>query len=348
MKKISLLFPLLISVLFVLTSCKKDDPPDDSQPPVSDGGVYIICEGNYQWSNGSIDYYRFADSSVTENIFESINQRPLGDVVQSMTITDGKGYIVVNNSGKVEAVNMDGFTSAGSITGLISPRYLLPVGNHRAYVSDLYSNSISIVDLNTMQKTGSINLHGSSEEMILWDDNVFVTNTRTSYVYLVDLSSDLVTDSIAVGFASNSIRLDKDNKIWVSCAGDATLSINASLYKIDPATRLVVTSFDLGSPLNIWDKMTINGSKDIIYYLNNGLWKLNINATTLETTPLIARDGRTLQGLGVDPDNGVIWLSDAKDYVQKGMVFRYHADGNLISSFSTGIIPSGFYFYHPQ
>jgi hypothetical protein len=334
---------LLISLLLAGAACKKDETTPDP-PPVQDGGVYIINEGNYNWSNGTIDYYRFANSTLTGDIFGSVNHHALGDVVQSMSISNGRGYIVVNNSGKVEVVNISDFSSAGTITGLTSPRYLLPVGNNKAYVTDLYSNSINVVDISMFQKTGQIPLHGSTEEMVLSGTTVYVTNTRTSYAYLLDVTTNTLTDSIAVGYAANSIRMDKNGKIWVMCAGDQAQSINAGIYQIDPQTKAVIKTFPLGNSLNIWDKITMNGSSDIIYYLNSGVWKLDITATSLPSSALIAQGSKLFHGLGADPTTGTIYVSDAIDYVQQGKVYRYTADGTYVDSFSAGIIPAGFCF----
>ena len=332
-----------IIFVFLMHSCKKDPDPPDDPPVLQDGGVYIINEGNFQWSNGSIDYYRFADSSLTTGIFESVNQRPLGDVVQSITVYNGYGYIVVNNSGKVEVVNMTNFSSAGVIDGLTSPRYLLPIGNNLAYVSDLYSNAISIVDLGSLEKTGQVALKGSSEEMLLAGQSVFVTNTRSNYVYIVDILNHTVSDSIELTYASHSIRRDKDGNMWAMCAGDQLQSVHAGLFMIEPEQKQVLKSFDLGNAVNIWDKMTINGSGEIIYFLNSGVWKINITDTQLPGAPLISQESMHFQGIGCDPETGNIYVSDAMDYVQNGRVYRYQPDGSLINYFNAGIIPSGFY-----
>lgn len=331
-------------MLLPFAGCRKEDPPEP-EPPVLDGGVYILNEGNYQWGNGRVDHLRFSDNAYTEDLFKQVNQRSLGDVVQSMQIYNGRGYIVVNNSGKVEVVDMAGFTSVGTITGLTSPRYFLPINGNKAYVSDLYSNCIYIVDPATLQITGNIPLQGSSEEMALADEKVFVTNTRTSFLYVIDAAANVVTDSIAIGYAANSIVTDKNGRLWMVCAGSTTPSSPAGIWCVDPQTRQVVQHFDLGNTLEIWDKLRINAGRDKLYYPNSGIWRLDITATALPSAPLIPQDGRLFHGLGIDPASGNIYVSDAIDYVQHGKVYRYSPEGTLIDSFSTGIIPSGFCFY---
>ena len=326
-----------------LNACKKDDPPPDD-PPALDGGVYIINEGNYQWGNGSVDYLRFTDGTYSQDVFNTVNGRPLGDVVQSMTIYNGRAYIVVNNSGKIEVVDITNFASVGTIPGLTSPRYCLPVSASKAYVTDLYSNSISIVDLNSLSKTGQIPLRGSTEALLRVGDTVYVTNTRTSFLYLVNPNTDALIDSIAIGFASNSLLMDQSGKLWVLCAGDELQSINATLFVIDRVGGSVIRSFDLGSSLQIWDRVYKNASGDRIYYSCHGIWSMATDALTLPAFPLISENGHTFHGMGIDPTNGTIYVSDAIDYVQHGKVFRYTEAGTIIDSFTAGIIPSAFVF----
>jgi hypothetical protein len=335
---------LLFFAILTVPGCKKDDPPAEN-PPVLDGGVYVLNEGNYQWGNGSMDYVRKSDWSYSSDIFQTVNQSPLGDVVQSMTVVNGLGYLVVNNSGKIEIVEMAGFTSVGQVSGLTSPRYMLPVNAQTAYVSDLYSNSVHILDMNTRSISGEIPLKGSSEGMLLYGDKAFVSNTRRAFVYIVSTISNTVVDSISTGYASNSLVKDKNGKIWVMCAGDAANSIHASIWCIDPDSLQVEKTFELGNALEIWDKLRINGNGDRLYFTNQGVWCVGIDAASLPSSPLIAADGRTFHGLGIDPDDESIWVSDAADYVQHGKVYRYSAAGSLLSSWTAGIIPSEYFFY---
>jgi hypothetical protein len=59
---------------------------------------------------------------------------------------------------------------------------------------------------------------------------------------------------------------------------------------------------------------------------------------------MIDADERLLYSLGVDPVSGDIYLSDAIDYIQAGLVFRYNRYGTLLDSFTAGIIPGSFCF----
>lgn len=65
----------------------------------------------------------------------------------------------------------------------------------------------------------------------------------------------------------------------------------------------------------------------------------------LSTQPLIEAGSRIWYGLAIHPEDESVWLSDARDYVQKGKVYRYTSSGNESASWDAGIIPGSFYFY---
>ena len=47
---------------------------------------------------------------------------------------------------------------------------------------------------------------------------------------------------------------------------------------------------------------------------------------------------------GVNPHNGEIYVADAVDYSQAGVIRRYSPDGTLLDQFRVGINPNGFAF----
>jgi YVTN family beta-propeller protein len=340
------LLSLIIAISCILASCKKKEntPPVNDVPDMSSlHGAFIMNEGNYQAANGSVSFYNTDDGTLTEDLFNKANGRILGDVVQSMCIIDTKAYIVVNNSNKIEIVNLKDFTSTGQIQNLVSPRYILPVSSTKAYVSDLYSNSITVVNLTTNEVSGHIPCKGSTEEMLMTGNSVFVTNTRTEYVYIVNTNTDAITDSIHVGIGSNSMQIDKNGKLWVMCAGDLNTSATAGIYKINIQNLQVEHAFPISATLNIWDKLRMNAAADTIYYLHNGVNKMDVSSSALPSAPFIQLNGRNFHGLAVSA-GGTIFIADAIDYVQKGKVYTYNASGILQNTLSAGIIPGDISF----
>ncbi|MBE9492541.1 MAG: hypothetical protein IMY70_06625, partial [Bacteroidetes bacterium] len=113
MKTVSIKMKLFLFVLVILalTSCKKDGGFREVipfNPNYQAGkGVYIINEGNFNVGNGSITFFNKEKNKIFHNIFQSANDRPLGDIPNSMTIHGSLGFILVNNSGTIEIVRIN-------------------------------------------------------------------------------------------------------------------------------------------------------------------------------------------------------------------------------------------------
>ena len=328
-------------LLILLSSCVKDTPIVNSQTAVlSSNGVYIVGEGNFNFGNSTISYYNIGDQKVQEDVYRSANNSALGDVAQSMVLFNGKAYVVINNSGAIKVLDTATAKELKHIDGFTSPRCFLPLGNGKAYVSDLYANAISVVDLNSSSIVGTIACAGWTEEMALCAGKVFVCNLKKTQLYIVDISTDKLVDSIAIGCGASSLQEDKNGKLWVLSSGDKNVA--AQLQRINPLTEVVeaVFVFESGSPQHL----KTNGSRDSLYYLNNGVYAIAVSADALPKTPMISAGNSIFYGLGIDPQSGDIYVSDAMDYVQKSTIYRYNSKGNLRHSFKSGINSNSFCF----
>jgi len=337
----------LIPLFLFAISCKKDKPvdPNPSQEiQASNRTVLIINEGNYGWGNASISLYDPQSNTVTYDYFKKQNGNAnLGDVCQSVTKYNGSYYLVLNNSNKIDVVNASDFTKKNTITGFNSPRNLLPVSANKAYVSDLYANSIQIVDLNLNVITGSITCMKGTEEMVFANNKAFITNINSNYCYVINTISNEMTDSILVGKGASSIVLDKYSKIWVLSKGSSAFSQLGSLNCINPNTLVNEKKLIFQAGEYPW-RLTINKTRDTLYYLKTGVYQLPVNNTSLPLSPLIVQGSKLFYGLGVNPDDNSIYVSDAIDYVQKSKIEIYSVNGTFIKSFNAGIISNGFVF----
>ena len=89
-------------------------------------------------------------------------------------------------------------------------------------------------------------------------------------------------------------------------------------------------------------ELQLNKAGDTLYWLNGGVWRMSIEASTLPTAALLSSGFTSSYGLTLDPSSEDIYVSDAIDYQQNGMVFRYSVEGEAIDSFGVGICPSAF------
>lgn len=337
MKKLTfLLFGLSLTI-----ACTDDKP--NSPDPVSPGvdNVWVLNEGNFQAGNAELGIYNTTENKYSAKVFASTNNRQLGDVLHSATEINGEVFLVVNNSGKIEAVDSETFESTGTIGGLSSPRFILEVSPSAAYVSDLFSDSLAVVDPVTKTIDHYINISSTSEEMALVDGKVFIANPYTSHITVVDVEDETV-GTINTSFNPTAIGTDGNGNVWVLCGGDVMNNVNGALEMIDPATQQVEKTIALSSA-SYTNKMTFNENRDSLYFLTGNLYKMAVTATAAPSTPFIDGSNNSFYGLGYHNEQNELWLTDAKDFNQKGEVMIYSRNGKLKNSFSAGIAPNGFW-----
>jgi hypothetical protein len=351
---------ILILIVVLAVSCHKSpvrettvDPPDQETPASYKNGTLVINEGNFNWGNASVTFINDSDKAVSQDVFNHVNGRSLGDVAQSMRIFNNKGYIVVNNSNKVEVVSMDDFSSLKSISGFYSPRYIEFIDSSKAYVSNLLRN-ISVVDLNTLTITKSIQTSSWTEGLVKYKNFAFVTSIgtynepsskRDAQVLIIDTKSDEIIDSIKTGAEPIGIVIDKKEKIWVLCSGGYDSFESPTLLRINPDLMSVEKVFTFTGTSGTPSRLCINSGGDTLYFLRNNVYQMSVNATAIPDQPVIASGGRAFYGLGIDPKNGNIFVSDAVDYVQSGYVYQFNQQtGTEISKTKAGRIPGSFCF----
>lgn len=348
-------FCVLLGLALVPAGCSKDpvrekktDPTDTVPTPVSyKNGIFIINEGNYNWGNASVTFLDSKTGAVVQDIFGKSNSRNLGDVAESMTISGNYGYLVVNNSNRIEVVSLDDFKSVKTITGLHSPRYLTVVDSTKAYATNL-QNDISVIDLKTNSVKSSIPTTSWTETMIRYDRFMLVTSIgtfsepssgRKAQVLVVDTQTDAIVDSIQSGKEPVGLVIDKKQKVWVLCTGGYDNFEAPSLLRVNPELRVVEKVFTFTDPNDLPSRLCINPGGDTLYFLKGGVYSMPVGASALPSQALIPADGRHLYGLNIHPVTGRIFVTDAKDYVQNGTAYQYTSKGTKVGEYTAGRIP---------
>lgn len=319
-------------------------------------GLFVVNEGNFMYENASLSYYMIDSMKVINNLFERVNGLPLGDVAHSMTIRNGLGYIVINNSGKVYVIDISNFKIAGKITGLVSPRYIHFLSDSKAYITDLYAKSVTIVNPQTFQIVGSISVNNNetqfyqhpTEQMVQIGKYVFISCwSYDNKILVIDSENDVVIDSIEVISQPKAMVADENDKLWVLSDGGAEGNPYSyekpGLTMIDPETREIERIFRFALEDNP-TALCLNGSRDTLFVLNHHVWKMDVKRSKFPEIPFITSSYNEITGgfynMSVDQVNSEIYVSDAVDNVQRGYVYRYSSSGTPIDTFQTGIIPN--------
>jgi hypothetical protein len=219
-------------IILSLYSCK----PENGPIPSGDysRGVFVVNEGLYGQTSGTITFYNEDSSKAVQDIFRIANNRDLGNIVQSLYFYNDKAYIVVNNSNKIEVANAADFNEIAQINGLEQPRYFIPISSNRALVSqwgeDLLSGSIALIDLdnNTIIQKITAGIGKGPEQMLMHNDKVYIANVGgldfDHYISVLNVQTLQVEDTIHTDDAPNSLQLGTDGLIWVACKGKAVYS----------------------------------------------------------------------------------------------------------------------------
>ena len=338
--------------VMLLSGCMEWDYGENEDFYIADKGLFITNEGNFQYGNATLSFYNPITCEVENEIFYRSNGMKLGDVAQSMVIRDGKGWVVVNNSHVVFAIDIHSFKEVGRITNFTSPRYIHFISDEKAYVTQIWDNRIFIVNPKKYQITGYIECpnmtmeSGSTEQMVQYGKYVYVNCwSYQNRILKIDTETDQVVDELEVGIQPTSLVMDCNNKLWTVTDGGYDGSPYGheapSLYRIDAETFTIEQQFKF----KFGDRpseVQLNGTKDKLYWINNDIWEMEVTADQVPNKPFLPYNGTIYYGLTVCPQSGDVYIADAIDYVQQGMIYRYSKEKELIDKFYVGVIPGAF------
>jgi DNA-binding beta-propeller fold protein YncE len=346
----------LVFCIAAFAACVKDRPESPVVTPsqATNGNIYVVCEGSYGNGDATLYEYDRQANAVAGDLYKAANNTPLGDVFQSMVRIDDKLFLSINNSDKIVVVNKADKKLVGTIS-IPKPRYILPVNSTKAYVSLLYNNKVYIINPQTLQVTGSVQLpNQNAEGMAMYNGMAYVCcwDTACHNVYAIDVNTDMVVKTIPIaGSAPQEAVVDKDNRLWV-LSGNTTKGKVSNITVINANDKLA-KSYTFPDKADVV-KPVFDKAKENLYFIevnyynsatNNGIYRMNIADTVLPANAFVAaQQYQYFWALGIDPETGKVFVGDPKGFVQKGSILVYNTDGTLSTQFNVGIGPGHFYF----
>ncbi|MDR1170898.1 MAG: YncE family protein [Bacteroidales bacterium] len=372
--KFRYVFFLVSATLFI--SCRGDEeeiiPP--GVIPVTPGesspvkGFFLLNEANMGSNKASIDYFDSDLGKYYQNIYPAINPNvvhELGDVGNGIKVYGGKLYAVINVSGYVEVMDVNTAKHVSTITIPSLPNLRdIVFDEGYAYVSS-YNGPVHVtpdappgcvvkVDTATMTEVGRVTVGYQPEEMAIRGKKLYVANSGgyrapnyDNTVSVIDLN-DFTREQkrITVGINPHRMKLDSDSNIYVSSRGDAR-DIPSNTYIID---RNDAVSKSLDLPCN---NMAAGGDS---MYVCSVEWSSVTRKNTItyaivntKTQTVVSRnfitDGTEQQivfpyGIAIHPENRDIYVTDARDRVNPGVLYCFDRYGKRRWSVVTGDIPA--------
>ena len=333
--------------------------------------MFLLNEGNMGSNKCTVDRYDYSTGTYIRNIFGEYNPdvvMELGDGGNDIGVYGGKLYIVVNQSNLVEVMDASTFRHITQIS-IPNGRNLAFCGG-RVYVSSYagaaYGDTehrkgfVAEIDTLSMQVVGTCEVGYQPEEMVVYGSKLYVANSggycapdydRT--VSVIDLTTFEVVKTIDVDVNLHRMELDAERGlIFVSSRGDY-YEIPSSMYVIDTQTdNLIMHISDLPCA-----DMALSGDSLYVYstefsyetYQTVMSYTVYDIARQTVVTRNFITDGTETQimypyGIAVNPENGDIFIADAKDFMTPGTLYCYGRDGRFKWSVMTGDLPGHFAF----
>ena len=335
-------------------------------------GMYLLNEGNMGSNKATIDYVDFCNGCYIRNIYGERNPnvvKELGDVGNDIQIYGNRLYAVINCSHKVEVMDARTCRRIGQVD-IPNCRYICFHAG-KAYISS-YVGPVSIdpnaqlgaifeVDTATLCITRQVTIGYQPEEFEIIGNYLYVANSGgyrapdyDSTLSVVDLTDFRQIKKIPVCVNPHRVRKDQYDRLWITSRGDHK-DVQPQLVCLSPiANSLLPIAYApaVSEMVIIGDSMYFYGSHWSDETMSNRITYgiFNVRTSTLVSDHFIT-DGtekniKIPYGIQVNPYNGDIYITDAKNYVSSGQLHCYSREGKRKWSVRTGDIPAHMCFVY--
>jgi len=307
--------------------------------------VIVLNEGNFFSANGSLDVFDITQDQIENSVYSA------NATIQHAVFYEDKIYLVTNAPDRLDIFNGDleseatidqGFDNPIDFAAVGTTGFVSNWGDINTAFTDNPDSYIAILDLETLTVTDSVLLSQRPQNLIAHNDMVYIALEGGSAVSVLN-PTDLSLVDITVAPGPSELVLDGTGNVWSLCTSGALVEINT----VDNSAG---TTIDGLTTAGFTEKMAINGSGNIIYFLGGtndsftGLTTVyQVDLNTQQVSPLV-EGGFALYGIGVNPESNEIYIGDSNAFQSTGTGFRYSPEGDKLDEFATGIGPNGFLF----
>lgn len=364
----------ILILLTFLTNCKTEDIVTNCENPnltflVNDNFIegdnysydaLILNEGGYTYGNASLNSWN-TNGNHSQNIFKTINNYGIGDILQSAYKTEEEIYLLVNNSQKIEVIDKNNLKRKRTITGFTSPRHMAIIGDI-ALVTDLYANKINVFNTKINCELNSIIMQGWTEQIFNINDRIYVierseVGAASRFANLVEIALNIAEDETVFTIAKrtsipiepNSVIVDVLNNIWILSAGSESDDIFPVLNKFSTITNSIEKTKTYTNFTEAPQKLSSHNNysnASLFYSKGQKIYSLTESSSNHDfvSNELFTHVAQNLYNFTFVTTNQTFLICDAKDYLSDGEVLNYSYTGNLIAIIPSGIIPNSIIF----
>lgn len=338
---------LVLAVLPLLYSCDKNgpDPVVEEQAKYSNG-VLVVNQGNFSTSDGSLDFFHFEDEELTPFVYEKENEEKINSIIEDVAFHNDKMYIVANRADKVVVTDADSLNKITVITdaALVTPRYFTATGD-KGYVSvwgpyeedySLANSKVAVLDLNSHTILSTIPVPAAPEGIAALNNKVFVANSWTDTITVIDTQTDAVIEKIKTTAPPQHFVVDDNSKLWV-IFGNSITQIDPSSYE-----ELMTINFEgkslSGKAQLVGNSLYFHTSQWNSDYTRtfNGVYKIDITAGS--PTAALVVEKENMRTFGIHPETGNIYGGVAVG-AEAGTIVVFDKDGRELNNFASGKFP---------
>lgn len=351
--KIKTLLITFIVLLTGLSACSDDPVSDDGEEQLT--SLLVANEGNFSDGNGSLTSYNPETGQTVQQRFSQVNGRPLAGIIQALVEGENRVFIVANNTNKIEVADKESLESLGTITfdNGVAPAGFALASENKGYVSDLFTNTIHVVDLENFEVTGTqVEVGNNPQGMAISENRLFVANSgfgSGNTISVVDTDSDQITAAVEVGAGPIKLIADDDGGLWVVSGGnkaydddfnrDPENDTPGQIDLLDATSGELVTSIETGG---FPKALTVSTELGTAWVVNEGaVQQIDINSLQLMEGNLV---DRAFNGIGFSSAENLLYLAQSRGFTQSGQAIIYDLQGAAVDSFDVGIAPFDFLF----
>jgi YVTN family beta-propeller protein len=343
----NLFYLLTLAVLSFLYSCDDagTDPVVEEQAKYSNG-VLVVNQGNFSNADGSLDFFHFEDETLTPFVYQKENEEEINSIIEDVAFHNDKMYIVANAADKIVVTDADSLNKIASITdaALATPRYFTATGD-KGYVSvwgpyeddySLKNSKVAVLDLNSNAILSTIPVPAGPEGIVALNNKVFVANSWTDTITVIDTQTDAVIDKIKTTVPPQHFVVDSNNKLWVIFGN--------SISQIDPSSYEELMTIDFegkslsGKAQLVGNSLYFHTSQWNSDYTktSNGVYKIDITASSPTAEVVVEKEN--MRTFGIHPETGNVYGGVAVG-AEAGTIVVFDKDGKELDNFASGKFP---------